>query len=115
MEITRAIYQKTLNTFLPKKYKFVERIEISRGPGIKMGIFICDILIITTEGFYKNIKDDCKEKFKIGDKIGFWPYIQCFGKKYDIIGLEKDVQMIYTELSGLKSIARDITIKFELS
>ena len=114
MEITRTGYEKTLNTFLPRKYSFVERVEITRGPGIKMGMFICGLHIITKEGFYNKIKGECKYKFNIGDTIGFWPFIQCYGKSYDIIGFEKDVQMVYTELTGYKSISRDITVKFEL-
>jgi hypothetical protein len=114
MEITRIGYQKALNAFLPRKYTFVERVEITRGPGIKMGMFICNLKVITKEGFYFKIKGECKDRFNIGDTIGFWPFIQCYGKNYDIIGLEKDVQKIYTELTGYKSIARDITLKFEL-
>ena len=114
MEITRIGYQKALNSYLPRKYAFVERVDITRGPGIKMGMFICDLHLTTKEGFYKRMKDECKEKYKVNDVIGFWPFIQCFGKNYDIIGFEKDVQMIYTELTGFKSISRDITIKFEL-
>ena len=114
MEITRIGYQKALNAFLPRKYTFVERVEIIRGPGIKMGIFICNLNIITKEGFYFKIKGECKDRFNIGDTIGFWQFIQCYGKNYDIIGLEKDVQMVYTELTGYKSISRDITVKFEL-
>ena len=57
MEITRIGYQKALNSFLPKKYPFVERVEITRGPGIKMGMFICDLHLTTKEGFYKRMKD----------------------------------------------------------
>ena len=114
MEITRTGYQKALNSYLPRKYPFVERVDITKGPGIKMGMFICNLNVTTKEGFYKRIKGECKERFKEGDVISFWPFIQCFGKNYDIIGFEKDIQIIYTELTGLKSIARDITIKFEL-
>ncbi len=114
MEITRVGYQKALNSFLPRKYKFIERVEIKRGPGIRMGLFICEILIITNDGFHKNVKDECKDRINIGDVIGFWPFIQCLGKRYDLIGLEKDIQMIYTELTGLKSVSRDITLKFEI-
>ena len=55
MEITRIGYQKALNAFLPRKYTFVERVEITRGPGIKMGMFICNLNIITKEGFYFKI------------------------------------------------------------
>lgn len=114
MEITRVGYQKALNSFLPRKYKFIERVEIKRGPGIRMGLFICEILIITNDGFHKNVKDECKDRINIGDVISFWPFIQCLGKRYDLIGLEKDIQMIYTELTGLKSVSRDITLKFEI-
>ena len=88
MEITRIGYQKALNAFLPRKYTFVERVEITRGPGIKMGMFICNLNIITKEGFYFKIKGECKDRFNIGDTIGFWPFIQCYGKNYDIIGLD---------------------------
>jgi hypothetical protein len=114
MEITRIGYQKALNSYLPRKYPFVERVDITKGPGIKMGMFICGLNITTKEGFYNRIKDECGEKFKVGDIIGFWPFIQCFGKHYNVIEFEKDIQMIYTELSGYKSIGRDITLKFEL-
>jgi FKBP-type peptidyl-prolyl cis-trans isomerase len=55
MEITRIGYQKALNSYLPRKYTFVERVEITRGPGIKMGMFICNLNVITKEGFYFKI------------------------------------------------------------
>jgi len=50
MEITRTGYQKALNSYLPRKYPFVERVDITKGPGIKMGMFICDLHLTTKEG-----------------------------------------------------------------
>ena len=55
MEITRIGYQKALNAFLPRKYTFVERVEITRGPGIKMGIFICNLNIMFCVSRVSNI------------------------------------------------------------
>ncbi len=114
MEITRATFEKTLSNFLPHKYKFVERVEITRGPYVKYGMFVLSITIISKDGLIKKMKPECWDNFKEGDVISFWTIIKCFGKFYDIIGLEKDIQNIYTELSGNTSYSRDIEVKIKL-
>jgi hypothetical protein len=114
MESTAAIFEKTLSNFLPHKYKFIERIEINKGPTVKYSMFILDITIITKDGLIKKLKPECKDKIKSGEVLGFWLFIKCFGKFYDVIGLEKDIQMVYTELSGRTSNVRDISVKFKI-
>lgn len=114
MEITRNTFEKTLSNFLPVKYGFIERVEITRGPYVKYGMFVLSITIITKDDFIKKIKIECRDKFTVGDIISFWTVIKCFGKFYDIIGLEKDIQKIYTELSGNTSYSRDIDVKIKL-
>lgn len=114
MEITRNTFEKTLSNFLPHKYKFIERVEINKGPYVKYGMFVLSVTLITTDNFIRKMKPECKEKFQEGDIISFWTVIKCFGKFYDIIGLEKDIQKIYTELSGITSYSRDIDVKIKL-
>lgn len=114
MEITRATFEKTLSNFLSHKYNFVERVEITRGPYIKYGMFVLSITIISVDGLIKKIRPECVEKFEEGDEISFWTIIKCFGKFYDMIGLEKDIQKIYSELSGGTSYSRDIEVKIKL-
>lgn len=114
MEISKTTFQKTLNNFLPNEYKFVERVEINRGPYVKYGMFVLDITIITKDNFIKKTKPECIGKFQSGDIVGFWAIIKCFGKFYDIIGLEKDIQNIYSQLSGHTSYSRDITVKMQV-
>lgn len=114
MEISRNTFEKTLNTFIPNKYKFVERVKINKGPYVQYGLFVLDLTVITKDNFIKRIKPECQEKITKGEVIAFWTIIKCFGKFYDIIGFEKDIQMIYKELSGNTSFSRDITIKMEV-
>lgn len=114
MEISKTTFQRTLSNFLPHKYKFIERVEINRGPYVKYGMFVLEMTLITKDGFIKKMKPECYEKFEHGDIISFWSIIKCFGKFYDIIGLEKDVQDIYTQLSGSTSFSRDITVKLQI-
>lgn len=114
MEISKTTFQKTLSNFLPHKYKFVERVEIDRGPYVKYGMFVLELTIITKDDFIKKMKPECKENIQVGDVVGFWTIIKCFGKFYNTIGLERDIESVYSQLSGDTSYSRDITVKMKI-
>jgi len=105
-------YQKLLSFVIPRKFKFVDKIEVLKKPYVKHGTLYVSFLITTKKGLFDKMKSECKTEKQPGDNLTFWGFVICLGKDYDLIGLEKETQELFNSLSNIKTVSRVIKTQF---
>ena len=105
-------YQKLLSFVIPRKFKFVDEIQVFGNPYVKYGTLHASFLVTTKKGLFNKMKDECKMGREPGDRATFWGFVICLDKNYDLIGLEKETQELFNSLSDVKTVSRVIKTEF---
>lgn len=105
-------YQKLLSFVIPRKFKFVDKIQVLGNPYVKYGTLHASFLVTTKKGMFNKMKNECKTGKESGNKVTFWGFVICLGKDYDLIGLEKETQELFNSLSDVKTVSRVIKTEF---
>lgn len=105
-------YEKLLNYVIPRKFKFVERVDVIGKPYIKYGTLYASFLVHTKKGTFKKMKDDCKKDKSPGFRTTFWGYVLCLGKDYNLIEMEREFQEIFNKLNDRETVSRVIKSEF---
>jgi hypothetical protein len=105
-------YDKLINYVIPRKFKFVERVDIIGKPYVKYGTLYASFLVHTKNGVFNKMKDECKKNNSPGYRTTFWGYIICIGKDYNLIEMEKEFQTLYNTLNENDTVSRVIKTEF---
>jgi hypothetical protein len=112
MVFTIQGYEKLINYVIPRKFKFVDKVEIIGKPYVKYGTLHASFLIYTKTGMFNKMKDDCKKDKSPGFRTTFWGYILCLGKNYNLIEMEKEFQILFNTLNERPTVSRVIKSEF---
>lgn len=99
MEFQIEKYQSYLNEFIPRKYNFIESVEVV-SLKLRFGLLQGQYIITTKDGTMRDMTTQCKEKVKKGDRLSFWTMAICFKKKFSLTQVEKDLELIFWEILG---------------
>lgn len=101
MEFSVSAYEKLINFLIPKKFDFVDAVIVNK-VGHKMGTFYGDFTIKLSPKIKKLLSNECYQKLSDGDKMSFWSIALCSKKKVNILGLERELEKVFKELTELK-------------
>lgn len=101
MEFSVSAYEKLVNFLIPKKFDFVDAVIVNR-VGHRMGTFQGDFTIKLSPKVKKLISDECYQKLLDGGKMSFWSIALCSKRKINIIGVERELEKTFKELTELK-------------
>lgn len=101
MEFSVSAYEKLVNFLIPRKFDVVDAVTVNK-VGHKMGTFYGDFTIKLNPKVKKILSDDCFQKMKSGEKLTFWSIALCSRRKINLIGIERELENSFKELSELK-------------
>ena len=100
MEFSVSAYEKLINFLIPRKFDFVQSVTVNK-VGHKMGTFYGQFTIKFSPQIKKILNDDCYQKLVDGEKLSFWSVALCSKKRPNLIGMEKELEKAFKELTGL--------------
>jgi len=101
MEFSVSAYEKLINFLIPRKFDFVQSVTVNK-VGHKMGTFYGQFTVKFSPKVKKILNDNCYQKLIDGEKLSFWSVALCSKKRPDLIGMEKELEKAFKELTGLQ-------------
>jgi hypothetical protein len=101
MEFSLSSYEKLVNFLIPRKFDMINSVVVNK-LGHKMGTFHGDFTIKLNPKVKKILSDDCYNKLVNGETLTFWSMALCSKRKIDLIGLERELEKTFKELTGIK-------------